>query len=117
MQANKFIAILALAAAALATGSALANKPDKGRGSGGVVYVESQGLYFDTFAAASSLPPHGPFQELKTDGPNGPSTEYGPGDPGYLGGRWWVDLNGNHMMDPDDMYFLCPLLGPGFTDG
>jgi hypothetical protein len=40
-------------------------------------------------------------------------TEFGPGDPGYLGGRWWEDTNGNGEMDASDHYFLCPLLGPG----
>jgi len=115
MQASKPVAALALLSlGALAAGSTLADRPDKGRGSGGVIYVESQGLYYDTFGTAD-LPPRGRFQELKMDGPNGPSTEYGPGEPGYLGGRWWVDVNGNDMMDSEDMYFLCPLLGPGRT--
>jgi hypothetical protein len=41
-------------------------------------------------------------------------TEFGPGQPGYLGGRWWEeDLNDNGLQDPDDHYFLCPLLPPG----
>ena len=40
-------------------------------------------------------------------------TQYGPGDLGYLGGRWWLDVNGNGVMDEDDNYFICPLLGPG----
>lgn len=75
----------------------------------GVVYVTSQGLYYDTFAAQDPLPStNGPFQLLA----NG-QTEFGPGDPGYLGGRWWVDTNGNGMQDASDHYFLCPLLGPG----
>jgi hypothetical protein len=77
-------------------------------GSDGVVFVTSQGLYYDTFVAVDPLPMHGPFQ-LIADG----ATEFGPGDPGYLGGRWWEDLNGNGIQDPDDHYFLCPLLGPG----
>jgi hypothetical protein len=77
-------------------------------GSTGVVYVTSQGLYFDTFVAVDPLPMHGPFQLLK-DG----VTEFGPGDPGYLGGRWWEDLNGNGIQDEGDHFFLCPLLGPG----
>jgi hypothetical protein len=75
----------------------------------GVVFVRSQGLYYDTFATADQLPPHGRFQQLYDDG----STDYGPGDPGYVGGRWWVDVNHNDMQDPGDTYFLCPLLGPG----
>jgi hypothetical protein len=74
----------------------------------GTVYVTSQGLYYDTFVVKDPLPFHGRFQKIE----NG-MTEFGPGDPGYLGGRWWEDLNGNSVMDPDDHYFLCPLLGPG----
>jgi hypothetical protein len=77
-------------------------------GSTGVVYVTSQGLYYDTFVAVDPLPQQGPFQLLE----NG-QTEFGPGDPGYLGGRWWEDLNGNGMQDAGDHFFLCPLLGPG----
>jgi hypothetical protein len=76
--------------------------------SGGVVYVTSQGLYFDTFVARDPLPMHGKFQALV----NG-TTEFGPGDPGYLGGRWWEDSNANGMQDEGDHFFLCPLLGPG----
>ena len=34
---------------------------------------------------------------------------------GRCGGRWWVDTNGNNIMDATDHYFLCPLLGPGRT--
>lgn len=81
-----------------------------GRGNGdlGTVFVTSQGLYYDTFVTKDPLPFEGKFQKLE----NG-ATEFGPGDPGYLGGRWWEDLNGNNVMDPDDHYFLCPLLGPG----
>ena len=74
----------------------------------GAVYVSSQGLYYDTFATADSLPMQGPFQLLE-----GGTTEFGPGDPGYLGGRWWEDLNHNSVMDEGDHFFLCPLLGPG----
>jgi hypothetical protein len=76
----------------------------------GVVFVSSQGLYYDTFVSAESLPMHGRFQKLE----NG-VTEFGPGDPGYLGGRWWVDVNGNDVQDSADSYLLCPLLGPGRT--
>jgi hypothetical protein len=41
---------------------------------------------------------------------------YGPGDPEYTGGKWWLDLNDNDMKDPEgiDHYFSCPLLGPGY---
>ena len=81
-----------------------------GRGNGptGVVYVTSQGLYYDTFVTAETLPMQGHFQKLE----NG-VTEFGPGTPGYLGGRWWVDVNGNGTQDAGDSYFLCPLLPPG----
>jgi hypothetical protein len=74
----------------------------------GVVFVTSQGLYYDTFVAQDPLPPNGKFQLLA----NG-ATELGPGDPGYLGGRWWEDLNGNGLQDEGDHFFLCPLLPPG----
>lgn len=77
-------------------------------GSMGVIYVTSQGLYYDTFVAVDPLPMQGPFQLLQ----NG-QTEFGPGDPGYLGGRWWEDRNGNGIQDVGDHFFLCPLLGPG----
>jgi hypothetical protein len=97
------LVILALALSASSTAGA------GGRaGSTGVVYVTSQGLYYDTFVAVDPLPMKGPFQLLE----NG-QTEFGPGDPGYLGGRWWEDLNGNGVQDAGDHFFLCPLLGPG----
>lgn len=76
--------------------------------SSGVVYVTSQGLYYDTFVAHDPLPMRGKFQRIV----NG-TTEFGPGDAGYLGGRWWEDTNGNDMQDEGDHFFLCPLLGPG----
>jgi hypothetical protein len=74
----------------------------------GVIFVSSQGLYFDTIVVKDPLPFEGRFQLLE----NG-VTEFGPGDPGYLGGRWWEDTNGNDIQDPTDHYFLCPLLPPG----
>jgi hypothetical protein len=95
----------------LPLGDALAGVSAKGgrAASSGVVYVTSQGLYYDTFASQDPLPStSGPFQLLA----NG-QTEFGPGDPGYRGGRWWVDTNGNSIQDATDHYFLCPLLGPG----
>jgi hypothetical protein len=54
---------------------------------------------------------HGRFQKLE----NG-VTEFGPGDQGYVGGRWWIDNNGNNEMDSEDTFLLCPLLGPGRTE-
>jgi len=115
---NKMIAAAAAAALmpALIASPALAQK---GRGNNpelGVVYVESQGLYYDTFKT-TDLKPNGRFQPLDpAGGPDGyPSTPYGPGDHGYVGGRWWIDTNMDGEMDPDDTYFSCPLLGPGRT--
>ena len=88
-----------------------------GRGDGPVIYVTGQGLVYDSIVTADPLPAHGPFQKLELGGPTGLQTEFGPGDPGYVGGRWWLDLNGNGVMDPPgeggDKYFSCPLLGPG----
>jgi hypothetical protein len=97
-----FAAILAAAVPAYAKGGRA--------GDIGTVYVSSQGLYYDTFVTAETLPMHGKFQLLE----NG-VTEFGPGDPGYLGGRWWIDVNGNGIQDADDDFLLCPLLGPGRT--
>ena len=74
----------------------------------GVVYVTSQGLYYDTFVVKDPLPMNGRFQLLV----NG-QTEFGPGQPGYLGGRWWEDSNENGIQDREDHFFLCPLLPPG----
>ncbi len=82
------IALLAVVPASAAGGT-------QGRGTAGVIYVTSQGLYYDTYTVVDPLPFHGPFQQLV----NG-TTEFGPGQPGYLS---------------TDHYFLCPLLGPGRT--
>ena len=87
---------------------------NRGDGALGTVYVSSQGLYYDTFVTTDPLPFEGRFQPLAdTNGDGISETPYGPGDVGYLGGRWWEDTNGNGMQDPDDHYFLCPLLPPG----
>jgi hypothetical protein len=100
---RSLLVTLLLAVAVVSAGA------QKGRSrTAGVVFVTSQNLYFDTFVVADPLPMHGPFQRLE----NG-VTEFGPGDPGYLGGRWWEDLNGNNVQDEGDHFFLCPLLPPG----
>ena len=95
-----FVLILVFAVPAFAKGGRA--------GETGAVFVTSQGLYYDTFVVVDPLPMEGRFQLLE----NG-QTEFGPGDPGYLGGRWWEDLNGNGIQDEGDHFFLCPLLGPG----
>jgi hypothetical protein len=99
-----FTGLLAVLAGILimSTGPAEAQR---GLGALGTVYVTSQGLYYDTFVSVEELPPHGRFQLLD----NG-ETEFGPGDPGYLGGRWKVP----NPSAPDGYdYLLCPLLPPG----
>jgi hypothetical protein len=102
-----------ISTAIMMTSVAYASNNNHGRGSPGsvVVLVESQGLYYDSIVLAD-LPQQGVFQEL-VPGMNGLATEFGPGDVGYLGGRWWIDLNMDGIMDSGDKYFLCPLLGPG----
>lgn len=106
-----FLVVLSLT---IAVPAAFADRGGEGgRGDGPVIYVTSQGLYYDSIVTASPLPQHGPFQKLEMGGPIGLQTEFGPGDPGYVGGRWWLDLNGNGEMDGEDAFFSCPLLGPG----
>ena len=73
-----------------------------------VIFVVTQGLFFTTCQVTQLLPMHGEFQLLV----NG-RTNFGPGQPGYLDGRWWEDLNGNSIQDRADRFFLCPLLLPG----
>ena len=79
-----------------------------------VIYVTGQGLAYDSIVTADPVPMHGPFQKLVPAGPTGLQTEFGPGDQGYVGGRWWVDLNGDDVMDEGDHFFVCPLRGPGY---
>lgn len=114
-------AALAVPAGARAQGLFNGNPPAQppARGSGPVVYVTGQGLAYDSIVLAV-LPAEGPFQLLEAGGPTGLQTEFGPGDLGFVGGRWWMDDGDGVMEDPDesgDVYFLCPLLGPGFVPG
>jgi hypothetical protein len=73
-----------------------------------VVFVISQGLFFDVAGVPQPLPMHGEFQLLI----NG-RTEFGPGQPCFLGGRWWVDLNRDGIQNHGDHFFFSPLLSPG----
>jgi hypothetical protein len=84
-----------------------------GRGNGPIIYVVSQGLYYDSIETADHLPQKGKFQMLNPNHPMGLATMVGPGDPAYLGGRWWVDMTGDGEMNEGDHFFSCPLLGPG----
>ena len=103
----------------LMTSSVYAKERTKGRGAAGtpVIYVTGQDLFYDTILLGE-LPYNETdnFQKLEMDGPTGVQTEFGPMYTGYYGGRWWVDANPNGYMDEDDVYFLCPLLGPGRTE-
>lgn len=113
MKTLKAIGMVTLLGAAVAMSSTTyAKERTKGRGTGPTVFVNSQGLYYDSIVVADPLPFKGRFQQLVPD-ENGLSTDYGPGEVGHLGGRWWVDVNDNQKMDKNDHYFLCPLLGPG----
>jgi hypothetical protein len=55
----------------------------------------------------------GRFQKLNMDAEGNLSTLYGPGDHEFVGGRWWVDVNGDNIQNEGDAFFSCPLLGPG----
>ncbi len=113
MQKKMGLGLLLCSVAAIAIVSMTSTSANAGRGNGPIVYVVSQGLFYDSIVTADPLPQHGPFQMLNPNHPNGLATMFGPGDSEYLGGRWWVDVNGNGEMDMDDHYFSCPLLGPG----
>lgn len=116
---NKRLPKLAIALSAITCAQLLmVPTASAGRGNNdmlGAIYVESQGLYYDTFKT-TDLPPKGMFQRLFPAAANGPTTMYGPGDAGYVGGRWWIDTNNDGVMDDMDTYFSCPLLGPGRTE-
>jgi hypothetical protein len=113
MKSAKILSVLILfGSVLLLSAEAFAKDRTKGRGTGPVVYVTSQGLYYDSIVVADPLPMKGRFQQLIPSS-NGLETEFGPGDHGHVGGRWWIDLNENMEMDSGDKYFLCPLLGPG----
>ena len=105
---------LLIGTAVIIDSTAYAGERTTGRGTGPIVYVPLQGLFYDSIVLAD-LPQQGSFQKLEMAGPSGLQTEFGLGDVGYLGGRWWLDKNLNDIMDSGDGFFLCPLLGPGRT--
>jgi len=109
----KLSAILGAVVLAGTMATAVAADRMTGRGTGPVIYVTTLGLYFDSIVL-TDLPNNGQFQQLKF-GVNGAETDYGPGTPGHLGGRWWIDVNGDGVQNDGDRFFLCPLLGPGRT--
>ena len=113
MKSLKILLGISIATTMLAvTGTAMAKDRDTGRGTGPVIYVTSQGLYYDSVVLGELPAMKGRFQQLVPT-MYGLETEWGPGDHGHVGGRWWLDANENGEMDYEDMYFMCPLLGPG----
>ena len=113
MKISKTMVAVALIAGISSLSSATYAR-DKGRGSEGapVVFVTSQQLYYDSIVVVDPLPQKGNFQQLIPT-MHGLTTEYGPGEVGHLGGRWWIDVTGDGKMNDGDKFFLCPLLGPG----
>lgn len=113
MNTLKILSAVVLICSAMVMNSiTYANGRTTGRGNGPVIFVTSQGLYYDSIVVADPLRQKGNFQQLVPD-IYGLQTEFGPGDVGHLGGRWWVDLNKNGEMDDEDHFSLCPLPGPG----
>ena len=116
MKSLKVIGTLALISSAMLFSSAtLARENGRGHDDAPVVFVTSHGLYYDSIVVAD-LPVRGRFQKLVHVEGIGLMTEFGPGDKDYVGGRWWLDVNGDNEMNDGDAYFLCPLLGPGRTN-
>lgn len=114
MKASKILSLFILLNITIGMNSATyAEERSSGRGTGPVIYVSSQGLYYDSIVL-TDVPQKGEFQQLVPT-TNGLTTEYGPGEAGHLGGRWWLDLNADGEMNNGDKFFLCPLLGPGRT--
>ena len=111
------LSVVLLAAVAVLAVAPSHARAGRGNGPVGTIYVESQGLYYDTLGL-TDLPERGPFQTLlvflNEDGAiEFAVTEYGPGDRGYVGGRWEAyifDHDGQPVMV---RHFECPLLGPG----
>jgi len=116
MKALKIVSVVLLLGSILVVSSEVfAQDRSTGRGTGPVIYVTSHGLWYDSIVLKDPLPQKGRFQELVPT-MMGLTTEWGPGDYGHVGGRWWVDLDENGVMDATDHYFLCPLLGPGRSE-
>ena len=102
----KYLLTAALSAALVLAGSA---GPVSATTPRTVVYVTSQGLCYGSVVTPNSLPDQGPFQPLVPSTVCGVGTfmtQFGPGDVGYVGGRW---------VTADGKRFSCPLIGPGYA--
>jgi hypothetical protein len=40
-------------------------------------------------------------------------TMWCPGSLEFAGNKWWVDLKDDNIQNDGDLFFSCPLLGPG----
>ncbi len=98
--------VAALAIPALARGKGNPNPQPQ-------VYVTSQGLTYDSIVVTDLSFVDGATYQLLEIGPDGLQTEFGPGDGGYVGGRWYMEMDGVDGPSAGDDFFLCPLLGPG----
>jgi hypothetical protein len=83
-------------------------------GDEGYVYVYTQQKYYRTIVPITPSeglphPTNAPFQLVEATATGALfETEFGPGDQGYVGGRWY---------DPSGPYwFLCPLVGPALDE-
>ena len=116
MTGYRRLLLSAIAVTVLATAPSL-TQAGRGNGPTGLIYVAGQDLYYDTIGLFD-LPDKGPFQLLMVvvDGDGNilsAVTDYGPGDPEYVGGRWEAeiyDTSGNLLTI---RHFECPLLPPG----
>jgi len=103
---RKYLLTAALSAALVLAGSA---GPVSATTPRTVVYVASQGLCYGSVVTPNRLPDEGPFQLLVPSticGAGTFMTQFGPGDVGYVGGRW---------VTADGTRFSCPLIGPGYA--
>lgn len=110
--------LLMLATVGLLVGAVAAPALARGKGNPHPqpqVYVTSQGLTYDSILVRDNLPFNGTSNwQLLEEGPHGLQTEFGHGDQGYFGGRWFMDMDGDRLPSEGDHFFLCPLLGPGY---
>ena len=111
------LAIVGMLVTALAIPAFAGGQRNTGRGTGPTVYVPDQGLFYDSIVVKEDLSWNGQdnWQLLETGGPGpqGLHTEFGPGDVGYVGGRWFMEGDAIEGPSAGDTFFICPLLGPG----
>lgn len=117
MTGQRHLLLSAIAVTVLATAFPSLTPAGRGNGPTGVIYVASQGLYYDTIGLFD-LPEEGPFQLLIVDldaegNIVSAVTDYGPGDPEYRGGRWEAMIFDSEGEYVTTRYFECPLLPRG----